>query len=66
MRRECPELLQHRKLAYGPGRSKFAALLEGFKPAENIEQKTMQQALEAAKLDVEAINANWRRYLGER
>ncbi|MBI1914367.1 MAG: hypothetical protein HYS12_06460 [Planctomycetes bacterium] len=50
-------------LAYGPGRTKFGALLEGFKPEENVEQKTMQQALDAANLNVDAINTNWRRYL---
>jgi hypothetical protein len=50
-------------LAYGPGRSRFVALLDGFKPEENVEEKTMQQALGAAKLDVEAINSSWRRYL---
>jgi hypothetical protein len=50
-------------LAYGPGRAKFGALLEGFKPEENVEQKTMQQALDSAKLDANAINTGWRRYV---
>ena len=50
-------------LAYGPGKAKFVALLEGFKPEENVEEKTMQQALDAAGLKVDAINTNWRRYV---
>jgi hypothetical protein len=46
-------------LAYGPGASKFAALLEGFKPGENMDSRTMEQALESAKLDPKAIEARW-------
>ena len=50
-------------LAYGPGRGKFPALVAGFKPEENVEEKTLQQALDAANLTVDDINAGWRRFV---
>lgn len=50
-------------LAYGPGKDKFLALLEGFKPEENVERKTTEQALTAAGLKTETINPVFRRWL---
>lgn len=46
-------------LAYGPGASKFPALLSGFKPGENQDSRTIEQALESANLDPKAIEARW-------
>jgi hypothetical protein len=46
-------------LAYGPGASKFTALLDGFKPGENMDSRTIEQALESAKIDAKAIEARW-------
>jgi hypothetical protein len=50
-------------LAYGPGKAKFPALLDGFKPEENVTRKTMQQALDAAGLKADTINTVWRRWV---
>ncbi len=49
-------------MAYGPGQSKFAALLEAFKPEENQEKKTTGQALEGISLPVDRLNARWREW----
>jgi hypothetical protein len=49
-------------LAYGPGQSKFAALVEAFKPAENQEKKTIGEALDGIKLSVESLNTSWREW----
>jgi hypothetical protein len=49
-------------LAYGPGQSKFVALLEAFKPEENQENKTTEQALEGISLPVERLNTRWREW----
>jgi hypothetical protein len=50
-------------LAYGPGKAKFAALLEGFKPDGNGRPKSAEQALESAGLKADAVNQTWRRWL---
>jgi hypothetical protein len=50
-------------LAYGPGKAKFAALVEGFRPEENVESKTVAQALEAAKLMGDVIDKNWKTWI---
>jgi hypothetical protein len=47
-------------LAYGPGARKFAALLSGFMPEENMEKKTTEQALEAADIKPEPLEKAWR------
>lgn len=47
-------------LSYGPGRSKFQALVEAFKPEENVERKTTEQALESAGLKADVINTRWK------
>lgn len=49
-------------LAYGPGQSKFVALLEAFKPEENQEKKTTGQALEGVSLPVDRLNTRWREW----
>jgi hypothetical protein len=46
-------------LAYGPGAAKFSAFVKGFKPGENQESRTTEQAMESAGLDVKAIEARW-------
>ena len=50
-------------LAYGPGSSKFVAVVEGFRPEENVPSKTVEQALTAAKLKVETIDKRWRSWV---
>ncbi len=49
-------------LAYGPGQSKFVALLEAFKPEENQEKKTTEQALEGISLPADRLNTRWREW----
>jgi len=46
-------------LAYGPGAGKFPALLIGFKPEENQDNRTIAQALESAAIDPKVIEARW-------
>jgi hypothetical protein len=50
-------------LAYGPGQSKFVALLEAFKPEENQDKKTTEQALEGISLPVDRLNTRWREWV---
>lgn len=47
-------------LAFGPGRMKFLALVEAFRPGENEDKKTMDQALESAELKADLINKRFR------
>jgi hypothetical protein len=49
-------------LAYGPGQSKFVALLEAFKPEENQDKKTTGQALDAVNLPLDRLNSRWREW----
>ncbi|HKI33316.1 MAG TPA: hypothetical protein VKA46_15795 [Gemmataceae bacterium] len=49
-------------LAYGPGQSKFVALLEAFKPEENQQKKTTKQALDGISLPVDRLNTRWREW----
>jgi hypothetical protein len=46
-------------LAYGPGAAKFPALVIGFRPGENQESRTFEQALESAGLESKVIEARW-------
>jgi hypothetical protein len=46
-------------LAYGPGAAKFPALVVGFRPGENQESRTIEQALESAGLEPKLIEARW-------
>ena len=43
-------------LAYGPGKTKFVAFLDGFKPGENVPSKTVEQALTSANLKADTID----------
>jgi hypothetical protein len=47
-------------LAYGPGASKFSAILKGFAPEENMEKKTMEQALDGSGFTPEQLEKAWR------
>jgi hypothetical protein len=49
-------------LAYGPGQSKFVALLEAFRPGENEDRKTTEQALTGISLPVDRLDARWREW----
>jgi hypothetical protein len=49
--------------AYGPGVPHFEKLLEGFKPEENVEKKTMEQALEKTKINKDKIEPNWKSWV---
>jgi len=49
-------------LAYGPGQAKFAAFVEAFKPEENQEKKTTEQALEGISLPADRLNTRWREW----
>jgi hypothetical protein len=46
-------------LAYGPGAAKFPALVVGFRPGQNEESRTIEQALESAGLESKLIEARW-------
>jgi hypothetical protein len=47
-------------LAYGPKSDKFPAFVLGFKPEENVEKKTTEQAFEAAGLTADKVDKSWR------
>jgi hypothetical protein len=47
-------------LAYGPKSDKFPAFVQGFKPEENVEKKTTEQAFEAAGLVADKVDKAWR------
>jgi hypothetical protein len=49
--------------AYGPGSARFAKLLAAFVPGEDVESRTMSQALEAVDLTNEKINAAFRAWM---
>jgi hypothetical protein len=46
--------------AYGPGAGKFAGLLKGFAPEENVEKKTTEQALDSVDLKWERVDKGWK------
>lgn len=50
-------------LAYGAGKNKFPMLLEGLKPGENQQTRSMDQALQAAGLTLTQLNAPWKRFM---
>ena len=50
-------------LAYGPARTKFSALVEAFRPGENEEMKSMDQALQTVDLKVETVNKGFRTWM---
>ena len=47
-------------LAYGPDSAKFAKFVIGFKPTDGQEKAAATQALEAAGLIAEKVDARWR------
>jgi hypothetical protein len=49
-------------LAYGPGASKFAEFVEGFRPEEGQERRTTEQALESANLTIDRVSKIWREW----
>jgi hypothetical protein len=49
-------------LAYGPMQARFAALIDAFKPDENQDKRTTEQALQGIKLAVDRLNARWREW----
>jgi hypothetical protein len=46
-------------LAYGPGAAKFPTLVVGFRPGENQESRTTEQAMESAGIDAKVVEARW-------
>jgi hypothetical protein len=50
-------------LAYGPGTAKLSEFLAGFKPEENVEKKTTEQALEAAGLKLDRLESAWKAWV---
>jgi hypothetical protein len=50
-------------LAYGPGASKFLALLNGYKPGENQTSRTTEQALESANVKPDTVETSWRQWV---
>lgn len=50
-------------LAYGPGRMKFLSLLEAFRPGENEEKKTMEQAMMTADLKADIVSRTFRTWI---
>ena len=49
--------------AYGPGAMQFEKLLEGFKPEENIEKKTIDQAIDKTRINKEKIEPQWKSWV---
>lgn len=49
-------------LAYGPGADKFAAFLDGFKPAEGTDSPDVGDAFRAAAWKADEVEAAWRRW----
>jgi len=50
-------------LAYGPGASKFSEFLAGFKPKENVEKMTTEQAFDAAGLKADRLESAWKTWV---
>lgn len=49
--------------AYGPGRTKFLAMLEAYKPGENEEKKSTDQVLQAVDLKADIIIKRFREWM---
>jgi hypothetical protein len=50
-------------LALGPGKAKFLAFLEGYKPGENMVQKTTADAFKAANISPKIVNQKWKAWV---
>ena len=46
-------------LAYGPGSSRFPQLVAGFRPEENDQRRSIEQALGSAGIKVEKLDKVW-------
>jgi hypothetical protein len=49
--------------AFGPGAPHFEKLLEGFKLEENVEKKTMEQAIEKTRMNKDKIEPTWKEWV---
>jgi hypothetical protein len=49
--------------AYGPGAARFGELLDAFKPEENVEKKTIDQAIEKTRINKEKIEPEWKKWV---
>jgi hypothetical protein len=47
-------------LAFGPGKTKFVALLEGYKPGQDALTKTTADAFKAANINPKLVNQKWK------
>ena len=50
-------------VGYGLTTARLTKILDGFKPGENVEVKTIAQALDAANLTEEQLNKAWKRFV---
>jgi hypothetical protein len=50
-------------LAYGPGSRSFPTFVAGFAPEENVERKTVWQALDAARLKPDVVSRGWKAWV---
>ena len=50
-------------VGYGLGTARLAKFLKGFEPGENVEGKTMAQAMEAANLTADQLNKHWKKFV---
>jgi hypothetical protein len=50
-------------LAYGPGASKFPAIVEAFKPEENQDKKTTAQVFEALGIKGDKLDTAWKAWV---
>jgi hypothetical protein len=50
-------------LAYGPGASKFPAMVDAFKPDDGQEKKTMAQVLEGLSIKADKLDSNWKSWV---
>lgn len=49
--------------AYGPGAMHFEKLLEAFKPDENMEKRTFEQAVAKTKIEEKNIEPTWKKWV---
>jgi hypothetical protein len=47
-------------LAFGPGKKKFIAFLEGFQPGEGMAMKSTLEAIKTAGMDPALVNRSWK------
>jgi len=49
--------------AYGPGAARFVRLVESFRPEENMDRKTTEQALTAIAVKPDFLDKRWKQWL---